>query len=50
MIKNGASETLSYRAALFFGAGLTVVALVVNFAFVRVPRDKNTGEEEELRV
>ncbi|KAH6896035.1 major facilitator superfamily domain-containing protein [Thelonectria olida] len=47
LVKDGASESLSYRAALFFGAGLTVAALVVNFAFVRVPRDKNTGEEEE---
>ncbi|KAG5743988.1 hypothetical protein H9Q70_013315 [Fusarium xylarioides] len=33
------SASLPYRAAFFFGAGLTLVALVLNAAFVRVPRD-----------
>ncbi|KAM5349526.1 hypothetical protein ACJ41O_006031 [Fusarium nematophilum] len=45
LTKNGVSESMSFRAALFFGAGLAFVALVLNFAFVRVPKDKHGGEK-----
>ncbi|KAF5536723.1 efflux pump antibiotic resistance [Fusarium phyllophilum] len=39
------SVSLPYRAAFFFGAGLTLVALVLNAAFVRVPRDSGCQRE-----
>ncbi|KAF5536629.1 efflux pump antibiotic resistance [Fusarium mexicanum] len=39
------SVSLPYRAAFFFGAGLTLVALVLNAAFVRVPRDSGCRRE-----
>ncbi|OJD30289.1 efflux pump antibiotic resistance protein [Diplodia corticola] len=42
VLKNGASEVQGYRAALYFGAALAVAALIMDFAFVRVP--KNDGE------
>ncbi|KKY15469.1 putative efflux pump antibiotic resistance [Diplodia seriata] len=39
----GRSEVDGYRAALLFGAALAAVALVVDFAFVRVPRHDGEG-------
>lgn len=45
LVKNGAGQTLSFRASLFFGVGLTVAALILNLAFVRVPRDEKASEE-----
>ncbi|CAG9992192.1 unnamed protein product [Clonostachys byssicola] len=39
---------LGYRAALYFGMALGVVALILNFAFVRMPKDQRQGWDETL--
>ncbi|KAK7211698.1 hypothetical protein V2G26_018876 [Clonostachys chloroleuca] len=39
---------LGYRAALYFGMALGVVALILNFAFVRMPKDQRQGWDESL--
>ncbi|KAH7009655.1 major facilitator superfamily-domain-containing protein [Ilyonectria destructans] len=43
LVKNGASEVMGFRAALYFGAALTVVALALDLAFVRMPKDDRRG-------
>lgn len=35
-----------YRAALYFGVALAVAGLLLNFAFVRMPRDEREGWED----
>ncbi|KAK7728184.1 hypothetical protein SLS57_002654 [Botryosphaeria dothidea] len=46
LLANGAGEVKSYRAALYFGAALAVAALVLDLAFVRVPKDDRQGWKE----
>jgi hypothetical protein len=41
--KSGASEVDGFRAALWFGMALVVAALVLNFVFVRMPKDDREG-------
>lgn len=41
--KDGASEVDGFRAALWFGMALVVAALVLNFLFVRMPKDDREG-------
>lgn len=45
--KNTGSTITGYRAALFFGVGLALIALALDFAFVRVPEDQREGWAEE---
>ncbi|EFX01474.1 major facilitator superfamily transporter [Grosmannia clavigera kw1407] len=46
-------DLASYRAALYFGVGLAAIALVVDLAYVRMPRDRREGwsdsDKEVLR-
>lgn len=35
-----------YKAALYFGAGVAVAALVLDFAFVRMPKDEREGWDD----
>jgi MFS family permease len=46
-------EATGFRAALYFAAGIALVALAIDFTFVRVPRDRREGWEspaaEELQ-
>jgi MFS family permease len=37
-----------YRAALYFGAGIAAVSLLLDFVFVRVPKNDREGWDEEL--
>lgn len=37
-----------YKAALYFGAGIAFVGLMLDFVFVRMPRDERDGWDEEL--
>ena len=37
----------SYRAALYFGAGLALLALLLDFVFVRMPKDEREGWDDE---
>ncbi|KAH8646689.1 major facilitator superfamily-domain-containing protein [Xylariales sp. PMI_506] len=41
---------LGYRAALFFGVALGAAALILNFVFVRMPKDERQGWDESLEV
>ena len=40
---------IGYRAALIFSAGLALAALVLDFAVVRMPKDKREGWDEQDR-
>ncbi|PWI66611.1 hypothetical protein PCL_05024 [Purpureocillium lilacinum] len=43
------ADTVSgYRAALYFAAGIAFLGLVLDFAFVRVPKNEREGWDEEL--
>lgn len=42
-VAKSAGEVMSFRAALWFGAGLAVIALVLDLAFVRMPKDNSEG-------
>lgn len=42
-VAKSAGEVMSFRAALWFGAGLGVIALVLELAFVRMPKDNQEG-------
>ncbi|KAH6685853.1 major facilitator superfamily [Plectosphaerella plurivora] len=43
--KHGAEMVLGFRAALYFAVALSVAALAIDFAFVRIPKDKRIGWE-----
>lgn len=43
LVKGNGDEVRGYRAALFFGAGLALVGLVLDFVFVRMPKDDREG-------
>ncbi|KAI8312327.1 hypothetical protein K4K59_006209 [Colletotrichum sp. SAR11_240] len=47
LIKNGASHVTSFRAALYFAMALSVAALVLDFGFVRMPKDDRKGWEQD---
>lgn len=47
VVRRGASELWGFRSALYFGAGLTVIALVINLLFVRVPKDEHSEWKAE---
>uniref|UniRef100_A0A8H7MY76 Major facilitator superfamily (MFS) profile domain-containing protein n=1 Tax=Bionectria ochroleuca TaxID=29856 RepID=A0A8H7MY76_BIOOC len=47
VVRRGASELLGFRSALYFGAALTVIALILNLLFVRVPKDRNSEWKAE---
>ncbi len=40
----GAEAISGYRAALYFGAALAVVGLILDFAWVRMPKDEREGD------
>ena len=44
--KGRADPVFGYRAALWFGGALAVVGLLLDFAFVRVPRDQRETWDE----
>ena len=44
-IRKTHSEVMGYRAALYFGAGLGLVGLILDLMFVRVPKDDREGWE-----
>lgn len=47
--KGGAgSQVFGYRAALYFAAALSVVGLLLDFAFVRMPKDEREGWDESM--
>lgn len=46
LVKGGADEVRGFRAALYFAAGLALVGLVLDFAFVRMPKDDREGWED----
>ncbi|KAH6999081.1 major facilitator superfamily domain-containing protein [Ilyonectria sp. MPI-CAGE-AT-0026] len=46
LIKDGHDDVLGFRAALYFGAAIAVVGLILDFAFVRVPKDEREGWDE----
>lgn len=43
LLKQTHDEAHGFRAVLYFGVALAVVGLVLNFAFVRVPKDEREG-------
>ena len=45
VFKNRNSTVLGYRSALFFGLGISVVALLIDVFFVRLVKDKREGWE-----
>ncbi|KAF4913635.1 putative MFS-type transporter [Colletotrichum fructicola] len=47
LIKNGASHVTSFRAALYFAMALSAAALVLDFGFVRMPKDDRKGWEQD---
>ncbi|KAF7548941.1 hypothetical protein G7Z17_g6723 [Cylindrodendrum hubeiense] len=46
LIKDGHEEVVGFRAALYFGAAIAVAGLILDFAFVRVPKDEREGWDE----
>lgn len=48
----GKGVLMGYRSALYFAIGFGLVALVLDLAFVRVPRDKREGrgDDRDARV
>ncbi|KAK0390682.1 hypothetical protein NLU13_0185 [Sarocladium strictum] len=44
---SGENSVIGYRAALYFGAGIAAVSLLLNFVFVRVPKNDREGWEED---
>jgi MFS family permease len=44
----GENSVSGYRAALYFGAGIAAVSLLLDFAFVRMPKNDREGWEEEI--
>ncbi|KAK1853746.1 efflux pump antibiotic resistance [Colletotrichum chrysophilum] len=47
LIKNGASHVTSFRAALYFAMALSAAALVLDFGFIRMPKDDRKGWEQD---
>lgn len=45
--RDGDKPIQGYRGALYFAIGLAVAALVIDIAFVRVPKDEREGWAEE---
>ncbi|KAI3394026.1 hypothetical protein diail_3290 [Diaporthe ilicicola] len=43
LLKQTGDQARGYRAVLYFGVGLAVAGLVLNFIFVRVPKDEREG-------
>lgn len=43
LLKQTRDEARGYRAVLYFGVALAVAGLVLNFIFVRVPKDEREG-------
>ncbi|KAJ0109404.1 efflux pump antibiotic resistance protein [Diaporthe amygdali] len=43
LLKQTKDEVRGYRAVLFFGVALAVAGLILNFIFVRVPKDEREG-------
>jgi hypothetical protein len=41
------SSVVGYRAALWFGCGIAILALVLNLSFVRMKKDEREGWQEE---
>lgn len=46
--QNVLNSVSGYRAALYFGAGIAAVSLLLDFAFVRVPKNDREGWDEGL--
>lgn len=48
VVKRGAATVTGYRAALSFGIALAIIGLVLDFAFVRMPKDDREGWDESV--
>ncbi|KAK7414993.1 hypothetical protein QQX98_006226 [Neonectria punicea] len=48
LTKDGHEDVLGYRAALYFGAAIAFVGLLLDCAFVRVPKDEREGWDESM--
>ncbi|POS71892.1 hypothetical protein DHEL01_v209711 [Diaporthe helianthi] len=49
LLKQTHDEAHGFRAVLYFGVALAVVGLVLNFIFVRVPKDEREGWDDADR-
>ncbi|KAH7170000.1 major facilitator superfamily domain-containing protein [Dactylonectria macrodidyma] len=50
LVKDGSDTVLGFRAALYFGAAIAVIGLILDFAFVRVPKDEREGWDESTEA
>jgi len=47
IVKRTGSQVTSYRSALWFGAALSVIALILDLVWLRMPKDDREGWTEE---
>lgn len=47
IVKRTGSQVTSYRSALWFGAALSVIALILDLVWLRMPKDDREGWAEE---
>ncbi|KAI5461958.1 major facilitator superfamily domain-containing protein [Mariannaea sp. PMI_226] len=47
LVESHKNQVLGFRAALYFGAALAFVGLILDFMFVRMPKDQREGWDEE---
>ncbi|KEZ46729.1 putative transporter [Scedosporium apiospermum] len=50
VVKHTLNEVTGFRAALWFGFGLAVLSLVLSLTFVKIPRDRREGWDEDVET